>query len=63
MARETAEQVLDEWGIGRRHRAVGTALLILGELVTHVVRHPVGTSPRVTVIHAAGKSVWITLPL
>ncbi|WP_329342878.1 ATP-binding protein [Streptomyces sp. NBC_00663] len=52
--RETAEQVLVEWGIGLRHRAVDPALLILAELVTNSVRHAAALSPTVTVIYAAG---------
>ncbi|MFJ8113304.1 ATP-binding protein [Streptomyces sp. NPDC096132] len=54
LARETAEQVLVEWGIGLRHPAVDPALLILSELVTNCVRHAAVLSPQVTVIYAAG---------
>ncbi|MEU6146255.1 ATP-binding protein [Streptomyces sp. NPDC047081] len=54
VARETAEQVLVEWGIGLRHPAVDSALLILAELVTNSVRHAAVRSPTVTVIYAAG---------
>ncbi|MEV1063629.1 ATP-binding protein [Streptomyces sp. NPDC050263] len=54
LARETAEQVLVEWGIGLRHPTVDPALLILGELVTNAVRHAAVLSPQVTVIYAAG---------
>ncbi|MET8568962.1 ATP-binding protein [Streptomyces sp. NPDC004783] len=54
VARETAEQVLTEWGIGLRHSAVDPALLILGELVTNSVRHAAVRSPQVTVVYAAG---------
>ncbi|MFS4091652.1 ATP-binding protein [Streptomyces sp. AF1A] len=53
VARETAEQVLVEWGIGLRHPAVDPALLILAELVTNSVRHAAALSPTVTVIYAA----------
>ncbi|MFD9903619.1 ATP-binding protein [Streptomyces sp. NPDC059063] len=53
VARETAEQVLDEWSISRRHPAVAPALLILSELVTNAVRHAAVASPQVTVIYAA----------
>ncbi|WP_172384156.1 ATP-binding protein [Streptomyces sp. MNP-20] len=58
VARETAEQVLDEWGISRRHPAVGPALLILSELVTNAVRHAAATSPHVTVVYAAAKDTF-----
>ncbi|MEV7981268.1 ATP-binding protein [Streptomyces sp. NPDC086519] len=54
VARETAEQVVLEWGIGLRHPAVDPALLILSELVTNSVRHAADLSPQVTVIYAAG---------
>ncbi|WP_181802075.1 ATP-binding protein [Streptomyces shenzhenensis] len=54
VARETAEQVVLEWGIGLRHPAVAPALLILSELVTNSVRHAADLSPQVTVIYAAG---------
>ncbi|MEV7794806.1 ATP-binding protein [Streptomyces sp. NPDC087512] len=54
VARETAEQVLTEWGIGLRHSAVDPALLILGELVTNSVRHAAIRSPQMTVVYAAG---------
>lgn len=54
LARETAEQVLVEWGIGLRHPTVDPALLILSELVTNSVRHAAVLSPKVTVIYAAG---------
>lgn len=54
VARETAEQVLVEWGIGLRHPTVDPLLLILGELVTNSVRHAAARSPQVTVIYAAG---------
>ncbi|MCZ0991690.1 ATP-binding protein [Streptomyces diastatochromogenes] len=55
VARETAEQVLVEWGIGLRHPAVGPALLILSELVTNSVRHATILSPQLTVFYAAGR--------
>ncbi|WP_416975073.1 ATP-binding protein [Streptomyces sp. 4F14] len=54
VARETAEQVLTEWGIGPRHPAAAPALLILSELVTNSVRHAAALSPTLTVIYAAG---------
>ncbi|MCX4741241.1 ATP-binding protein [Streptomyces antibioticus] len=55
VARETAEQVLAEWGVAARHPAVDPALLILSELVTNSVRHAAVRSPQVTVIYAAGR--------
>ncbi|MEW2529064.1 ATP-binding protein [Streptomyces sp. NPDC047071] len=58
VARETAEQVLDEWGISRRHPAVDPALLILSELVTNAVRHAAAASPHVTVVYAAAKDTF-----
>ncbi|MFG2147294.1 ATP-binding protein [Streptomyces sp. NPDC048696] len=58
MARETAEQVLAEWGISRRHPTVDPALLILSELVTNSVRHAAALSPNVTVIFAAGPDTF-----
>jgi anti-sigma regulatory factor (Ser/Thr protein kinase) len=53
VARETAEQVLVEWGIGLRHPAVDPALLILAELVVNSVRHAAARSPQLSVIYAA----------
>jgi hypothetical protein len=58
MARETAEQVLAEWGISRHHPAVDPALLMLSELVTNSVRHTAEVSPQVTVIYSAGKDTF-----
>ena len=55
VARQTAEQVLVEWGIGLRHPTVDPALLILSELVTNSVQHAAARSPQVTVIYAAGQ--------
>ncbi|MER6568835.1 ATP-binding protein [Streptomyces sp. NPDC001093] len=55
LARETAELVLVEWGIGLRHPTVNPALLILSELVTNSVRHAAALSPQLTVIYAAGR--------
>ncbi|MFJ8111381.1 ATP-binding protein [Streptomyces sp. NPDC096132] len=54
LARETAEQVLVEWGIGLRHPSVDPALLVLSELVTNGVRHAAMLSPQLTVVFAAG---------
>jgi two-component sensor histidine kinase len=53
VARETAEQVLVEWGIGLRHPAIDPSLLILTELVVNSVRHAAALSPQLTVIYAA----------
>lgn len=58
VARETTEQVLDEWGISRRHPTVDPALLILSELVTNSVQHAAGVSPNITVIYAAGSDTF-----
>lgn len=58
IARETTEQVMTEWGISRRHPAVGPALLILSELVANSVRHAAELSPTVTVIYAAGTDTF-----
>lgn len=55
LVRETAEMTFGAWGIAPSHRAVGPALLILGELVTNSVRHAAVTSPSVTVTFAAGE--------
>ncbi|MEE1735915.1 ATP-binding protein [Streptomyces sp. BE147] len=55
IARETTEQVLMEWGVGRHHPTVDPALLILSELVANSVRHAAALSPNVTVIYAAGQ--------
>ena len=55
LARENAELVLVEWGIGLRHPTVNPALLILSELVTNSVRHAAALSPQLTVIYAAGR--------
>ncbi|MER5276799.1 ATP-binding protein [Streptomyces sp. NPDC002809] len=53
IARETAQQVLAEWGVNGGHPCVDPALLILSELVTNSVQHAAGLSPTVTVIYAA----------
>lgn len=58
IARETAEQVLAEWGINGGHPSVDPALLILSELVTNSVRHAAGLSPTVTVMYAAGTDTF-----
>ncbi|MGW2486160.1 ATP-binding protein [Streptomyces sp. NPDC001606] len=55
ISRQTTEQALVEGGIGLRHPAVDPALLILGEPVTHGVRHAVALSPQLTVVSAAGR--------
>ncbi|MFE2282968.1 ATP-binding protein [Streptomyces sp. NPDC059443] len=54
IARETAELVLVECGVGLRHPSVGPALLILAELVTNAVRHAAVLSPIITVTYARG---------
>ncbi|GLW47038.1 ATPase [Streptomyces sp. NBRC 14336] len=54
IARQTAELVLIEWGIGVRHPTADPALLILSELVTNSVRHAAELSPTLTVVYAAG---------
>ncbi|WP_461035057.1 ATP-binding protein [Streptomyces mayteni] len=54
MARESAELVLVECGVGLAHPAVGPALLVLSELVTNAVRHAARTSPMITVTFAHG---------
>ncbi|TDC73681.1 ATP-binding protein, partial [Streptomyces hainanensis] len=54
MARETAELVLLECGVGLAHPAIGPALLVLSELVTNAVRHAALTSPMITVVFAHG---------
>ncbi|MCX4538458.1 ATP-binding protein [Streptomyces sp. NPDC002596] len=58
ITRETTEQVLEEWGISRRHPSVDPALLILSELVTNSVRHAAALSPNVTVIFAGGPDTF-----
>ncbi|MFE9455282.1 ATP-binding protein [Streptomyces californicus] len=57
VARETAEQVLAEWGVGAREPCRDPALLILSELVTNSVRHAAVLSPQVTVVFAGGPDV------
>ncbi|RSS13986.1 ATP-binding protein [Streptomyces sp. WAC08401] len=54
LARQTAEQVLTEWGVNAGHATVGPALLILGELVTNSIRHAVPPSDQVTIVFAVG---------
>ncbi|MFE1413187.1 ATP-binding protein [Streptomyces sp. NPDC058746] len=58
IARETAELVLTECGVGLRHPSVGPALLILAELVTNAVRHAAVCSPVITVTYAHGPGVF-----
>ncbi|NED15435.1 ATP-binding protein [Streptomyces sp. SID9124] len=57
VARETAEDVLVECGVGLRHPSTGRALLILSELVTNAVRHA-GPSPTITVTYAHGPGIF-----
>ncbi|MFJ4577382.1 ATP-binding protein [Streptomyces sp. NPDC088846] len=59
IARETAEQVLTEWGVSHRHPYVDPALLILAELVTNSVRHAAALSPNLTVIFAGGPDTFV----
>ncbi|WP_097869565.1 ATP-binding protein [Streptomyces sp. rh34] len=56
IARETAEQVLLEWGVGDTCR--DPALLILSELVANSVRHAAVLSPNVTVVFAGGPGTF-----
>ncbi|MGX2997371.1 ATP-binding protein [Streptomyces sp. JNUCC 64] len=58
LARETAELVLAEWGVPRRHPTVDPALLILSELVTNSVRHAAELSETLTVVYAAGRGTF-----
>ncbi|WP_407841798.1 ATP-binding protein [Streptomyces sp. DSM 116496] len=58
IARETAELVLVECGVGLRHPSVGPGLLILAELVTNSVRHAVVLSPMITVTFAHGAGAY-----
>ncbi|MET9882122.1 ATP-binding protein [Streptomyces sp. NPDC006430] len=57
IARETAELVLVECGVGLCHPSVGPALLILAELVTNAVRHAAALTPTITVTYAYGPGV------
>ncbi|MET3987111.1 two-component sensor histidine kinase [Streptomyces sp. PvR034] len=58
IARESAEVVLVECGVGLRHPSVGPALLILAELVTNAVRHAAVASPMITVTYAHGRGAF-----
>ncbi|OKJ56382.1 ATP-binding protein [Streptomyces sp. CB02115] len=58
IARETAEQVLTEWGVGPRVPCRDPALLILSELVANSVRHAAALSPNVTVAFAGGPDTF-----
>ncbi|MEU0101627.1 ATP-binding protein [Streptomyces sp. NPDC006267] len=58
VVRETAEQVLAEWGAGARERGRDAALLILSELVANSVRHAAALSPNVTVLFAGGPGTF-----
>lgn len=58
VARETAEEVLVECGVGLRHPSTGWALLILSELVTNAVRHAAALTPAITVTYAHGPGVF-----
>ncbi|MGW0643350.1 ATP-binding protein [Streptomyces badius] len=58
VARETAEQVLAEWGVAPREPCRDPALLIVSELVTNSVRHAAVLSPHVTVVFAGGPGMF-----
>ncbi|WSI22231.1 ATP-binding protein [Streptomyces sp. NBC_01343] len=58
IARETAELVLVECGVGLRHPSAGPALLMLAELVTNAVRHAAVLSPIITVTYAHGPGAF-----
>lgn len=58
IARETAEHVLAEWGVGSQDPCRDPALLILGELVANSVRHAAALSPNVTVVFAGGPDTF-----
>ena len=56
-ARRTAEAAFASWGISPGHPVMGSALLVLSELVTNSVRHAADVSPQVTVTYAAGPDI------
>ncbi|CAM5552049.1 ATP-binding protein [Streptomyces fimicarius] len=58
IARETAEQVLAEWGVAAQEPCRDPALLIVSELVTNSVRHAAELSPNVTVVFAGGPDTF-----
>ncbi|MEU6951615.1 ATP-binding protein [Streptomyces sp. NPDC045714] len=58
IARETAERVLAEWGVGPGDTCRDPALLILSELVANSVRHAAALSPNVTVVFAGGPGAF-----
>ncbi|OCC12303.1 anti-sigma regulatory factor [Streptomyces sp. PTY087I2] len=58
VARETAEQVLAEWGVGSQDPCRDPALLIVSELVANSVRHAAVLSPNVTVVFAGGPDTF-----
>ncbi|MFE7607020.1 ATP-binding protein [Streptomyces celluloflavus] len=53
LARETAEMTYAGWGINPGHPVLGSALLVLSELVTNSVRHAAPVSPQITITYAA----------
>ncbi|MFE9660738.1 ATP-binding protein [Streptomyces sp. NPDC005955] len=57
-ARETAEQVVRQWGISPSHPSVGPALLIVSELVTNSVRHAAILCEDLTVLFAASPDTF-----
>ncbi|WP_032761512.1 ATP-binding protein [Streptomyces sp. CNS654] len=58
VARETTEQVLEEWGVAVWEPCRDPALLILSELVANSVRHAAALSPQVTVVFAGGPDTF-----
>ncbi|PVC88038.1 ATP-binding protein [Streptomyces sp. CS131] len=58
VARETTEQVLEEWGVAAWEPCRDPALLILSELVANSVRHAAALSPQVTVVFAGGPDTF-----
>ncbi|MCX5380825.1 ATP-binding protein [Streptomyces sp. NBC_00091] len=58
LARETAELVLVDCGVGLRHPSVGPALLILSELVTNAVRHAAMASPTIKITYVHGPDAF-----
>ncbi|WP_097986112.1 ATP-binding protein [Streptomyces sp. f150] len=58
VARETTEQVLEQWGVAAWEPCRDPALLILSELVANSVRHAAALSPQVTVVFAGGPNTF-----
>lgn len=57
LARHTGERAWAEYGVNPSHPVLGTALLILSELVTNSVRHAAQLSPSLDVIYAHADGV------